>query len=76
MGGACITYAGEERLYRVLVGKPKRKRPLERSRLRWEDSIRTDLQEMGWRGMDWSDVFQDRDRWCALVNAVMNLRVP
>jgi len=50
MGGACSTYVGEERLYRVLVGKPEGKRPLERSRLGWEDNIRMDLQEVGWRG--------------------------
>jgi hypothetical protein len=57
------------------VGKPEGKRPLRRLRRRWEDNINMDLQEMG-RGMGWIDLAQDRDRWQALVNAVMNLRVP
>jgi hypothetical protein len=59
-----------------LVGKAKGKRPLGRPRRRWEDNIKIDLQEVGWVGMDWIDLAQDRDRWRALVNAVMNLRVP
>jgi hypothetical protein len=58
-----------------LVGKPEGKRPLGRSRHRWEDNIRMDLREIGWSGMDWIDLAQDRDQWRALVNAVMNLRV-
>ena len=68
----------EERrgLYKVLVGKPEGKRPLGRLRRRWENNINLDLQEVGCRGMDWIDLVQDRDRWRALVNAVMNLRVP
>jgi hypothetical protein len=67
----------EERgVYKVLVGKPEGKRPLGRPRLRWEDNIRTDLQEVGCGGLDWFELAQDRDRWWALVNAVMNLRVP
>ena len=57
------------------MGKPEEKRALERPRSRWEDNIRMDLQEAGW-GMDWIDLAQERDRWRALVNAVMNLRVP
>jgi hypothetical protein len=52
------------------------RRPLGRPRHRWEDSIKMDLQEVRWGGMDWIDMAQDRDRWWALVNAVMNLRVP
>ena len=60
--------------YRVLVGKPEGKRPLVRPRRRWEDNIKMALQEVGW-GMVWIDVAQDRDRWRALVNAAMNLRV-
>jgi hypothetical protein len=63
-------------VYRVLVGKPEGKRPVGRPRLRWEDSIRMDLQEVGRGGMDWIGLAQDRDRWRAVVNAVMNLWVP
>jgi hypothetical protein len=62
--------------YRVLVGRPEGRTPLGRPRRRWEDNIKMDLKEVGWGGMDWIDVAQDRDRWRALVNAVMNLRVP
>jgi len=57
------------------VGKPEGKGPLRRKR-RWEDNIKMDFQEVGTGGMDWIDLAQDRDRWRALVNAVMNLRVP
>jgi len=68
---------GERRgLYRVLVGKPEGKRPLERPRRRCEDNIKMDLQEVGYDGMDWIELAQDRNRWQALVYAVMNLRVP
>jgi len=76
MGVACSTYWGGEGVYRVLVGKPEGKRPLGRPRLRWEDNIKMDLQEVGCGGMDWIELAQDRDRWRALVNAVMNLWVP
>jgi hypothetical protein len=62
--------------YRVLVGKPEGKRPLGRSRLRWENNIKMDLQKMGWKGVEWIDLAQDRDGWRALVNAVINLQVP
>jgi hypothetical protein len=62
--------------YRVLVGRPEGRRPIERPRRRWEDNIKMDLQEVGWGGMDWIDMAQDRDRWRALVSAVMNLQVP
>jgi len=71
MGWACSMH-GE----RVLLGKPKGKRPLGRPARRWEDNIKIDLQEMEWWGMDWIDMIQDRDRWRALVNAVMNQRGP
>ena len=63
-------------VYRVLVGKPKRKTPLGRPRRRWEDNIKMDLQEIRYGGMDWIELVQDRDRWRRLVNTVMNLRVP
>ena len=76
MGGA-LERMGERRgVYRVLVGKPEGKRPLGRPRLRWEDNMKMDLQEVGYGGVDWMELAQDRDRWRALVNAVMNLRVP
>jgi hypothetical protein len=61
--------------YRVLVGKPEGKKPLGRPRRRWEDNIKMDLQELGW-GMDWIHLAQDRDRWRAVVNTVMNVRFP
>jgi hypothetical protein len=68
---------GEGRgVHRVLVGKPAGKRPLGRPRRRWEDNIKMDLQEGGGVSEDWMELAQDRDRWRALVSAVMNLRVP
>jgi hypothetical protein len=63
------------KVYIVLVGKPEGKRPLERPRRRWEDGIRMDLREIGWGGVECVHLAQDRDRWRAVVNAVMNLRV-
>jgi hypothetical protein len=63
-------------VYRVLVGKPERKRPLGRPRLRWEDNIKMDIQEVGCGCKDWIKLAQDWERWRALVNAVMNLQVP
>jgi hypothetical protein len=67
---------GEGRdVYSVLVGKPERKRPLGRPRCRWEDKIKMELQDVGCGVMDWIKLVQDRDRWRALVSAVMNLRV-
>jgi len=67
---------GEMRdLYRVFFGKPEGKRPLGRPRRKWEDNIKMDLQEVEYGGMDWIELAQERDRWRALVNAVMNLLV-
>jgi hypothetical protein len=67
---------GERRgVYMVLVGKYEGKRPLGRSRHRWEDNIKMGLQEVGCGGMDWIELDQDRDRWRALLNVVMNFRV-
>ena len=63
-------------MYRVSVGKPEGKRPLGRSRLTWKDNIKLELQEVGCGGMDWIELARDRKRWRALVNAVMNLRIP
>jgi hypothetical protein len=62
--------------YRILVGKPEGKRPLGRPRRRWMDYIKMDLREIGWDGVDWMDIAQVRDQWRALVNTVLNHRVP
>jgi hypothetical protein len=68
---------GEKRnAYRILVGRPEGRRPLGRPRRRWVDNIKVDLREIGWAGVDWVVLAQDRDHWRALVNTVMNLRVP
>jgi hypothetical protein len=65
---------GEQRgIYTVLVGKPEGNRPLGRCRCRWEDNIKVDLQEVGHGGMDWIELAQNRDKWQALVNVVMNV---
>jgi hypothetical protein len=72
-----VARSGEKwNVYRLLVGKPEGKRPLRRPRRRWVDNIKMDLLEIGWGSVDWIGLAQDRDRWRALVDAVMNLRVP
>jgi hypothetical protein len=72
-----VAHVGEDRgVHRVLVGKPEGKSPLGRPRRRWEDNIRTDLQEIGGGRGDWMELAQDRDRWRALVGTVRNFRVP
>jgi hypothetical protein len=72
-----VARMGEKRnACRILVGKPEGKRPLGKSRPIWEDNIKMDLRDLGWDGMDWIDLARDRDQWRALVNTVMNLRVP
>jgi hypothetical protein len=71
------TRIGEKRnVYRLLVGKPRGKRPLGRPRLRWIDNIKMDLLEVGLSVVDWIGLAQDRYRWRALANSIMNLRVP
>jgi hypothetical protein len=68
---------GEKRnAYRLLVGKPEGKRPLGRPRRRWAGNIKMYFLEIGWGGVDWIGLVQDREKWRALVNAVMNLQVP
>jgi hypothetical protein len=68
---------GEKRnAYRILVGKPEGRRPLGGQRRRWVDNTKMALREIGWDGIDWIDVAQDRDQWRALLNTAKNLRVP
>jgi hypothetical protein len=72
-----ITGMWEKRnAYKILVGKPEGKRPLGRPRHSWVENIKMDLREIGWDGMGWINLAQDRDWWRALVNTVMNLQVP
>jgi hypothetical protein len=72
-----VAQMGEKRnAYRLLVGKLEGKRPLGRPRRRWVDNIKIDLLQIGWGGVGWIGLARDRDKWRALVNAVMNLRVP
>jgi hypothetical protein len=73
---ACSTNRAKRNACRILVGKPEEKRPLGRPRCRLVDNIKMDLREIGSGGVDYFDLGQDRDQWRALVNTVMNLRVP
>jgi hypothetical protein len=72
-----VARMGEKRnAYKILLGNPEGKRPLGRPRHMWVDNIKMDLREIGWDGMDRINLAQERDQWRALVNTVMNLRVP
>ena len=76
MGGACSAYGERRGVYRVLLGKPEGNSLLGRPRRRWEDNIKMDLQEVGCGGMDWIELAQDRERWRAFVNVLMDFQVP
>jgi hypothetical protein len=76
MGGSCSTNGEKRNAYRLLVEIPEGKRPLGRPRRRWLDNIRMDLGEVGWDDVEWIGLAKDRNRWRALVNSVLNLRVP
>jgi hypothetical protein len=76
MGGSCSTNGEKRNAYRLLVGKPEGKRPLGRPRRRWVDNIKMDLGEVGWGDVVWIGLAKDRNRWRALVNSLLNLRVP
>jgi hypothetical protein len=75
VGGACGTHGRGDKIEQGLVGKPEGKRPLGRPRRRWKDGIRMDLRETGSGSAEWFQLAQDRDRWRALVNTVMDLQV-
>jgi hypothetical protein len=76
VGGTCSTNGEKRNVYRLLVGKPEGKRPLGRLRHRWMDNIKVDLLEIGLGVVDWIGLAQDSYRWRAVMNAVMNFRVP
>jgi hypothetical protein len=75
MSGECSTYGVKGNVYKILVGKPEGKTPLQRHRRSWDDNIKIDLGETRWGGMGWIDLAQDRDKRRALVNTVMNFRI-
>jgi hypothetical protein len=76
MGGSCSTNGEKRNAYRLFVAKPEGRRPLGRPRRKWVDNIRMNLGEVGWGDVDWIGLAQDRNRWRAVVNSVLNLRVP
>jgi hypothetical protein len=76
MGKACNMNRERRNAYRIFVGNPEGKRPLQRQRHRWVGNIKMDIREIGWGGMDWTELAQDRDQWRTLMNMVMNLQVP
>jgi hypothetical protein len=76
MDGACSTNGEKKNAYRLLVGTSEGRRPLGIPRRRWVDNIKMDLVQVGWGDVDWIGLAQDRDRWSALVNSVLNLRIP
>jgi hypothetical protein len=76
MGRTRSTNGANRNAYSILVGKPEGKGPLGRPRRRWVDNIKMELREIGWASMEWIDLAEDRDQWRALVNTVMNLRIP
>jgi hypothetical protein len=76
MGGACSTYGERRGVYGVSVGKLEGRRSFGRPRCRWKDNIKMDLQEVGFRSIDWIELARNRDRWRALVNEVMKVPVP
>jgi hypothetical protein len=73
MGRACSTNREKRNAYRILLGKPEEKRQLGRPRRRWVDNTKMDLREMGWDGVNWINLAEDRGQWRALVNTVMNI---
>jgi hypothetical protein len=75
MRRACSKNGKKRNEYRILLGKPEGKKPLRRPRRKWVENIKMDLRDVGWGGMDWIDLVQDKNQWTALVNTVMNLRV-
>jgi hypothetical protein len=76
MGGACSSNGEKRDAYKLMVGTPEGKRRLGRSRRRWVDNMRMDLGAVGWGDVDWIGLAKDRNRWRAVVNSVLNLRVP
>jgi hypothetical protein len=74
MSGACSTNGAKKNAYRILVGEPEGKRPPERPRRKWVDNIKMGATDIGWNGVDWTDMAQDKDEWRTLVNTVFNLR--